>query len=379
MSDNVGRRELFVTYDRQFFGRGERGNFETYLKRQEDNTALQPLSDIKELQLNSDGLTIENYRFSAAAFSQAAQIIAPGLSKALPDLAGTIPVKTEKTELVDGVGVIEFWNRIIDLRFPLFHNWRIIKNFRRRTIEGFLGTQHKYLENIQLYNYIEETINSFHEVNFRAGVMVGRRMSIWYRTARPIISFTVNGESRSIYAGYYFVNNEIRGTAVRGTQAIFTPWGVCLPRYKKYGFREKHTGKKFEQRLTGHLNALAEKEFEISEITEGIDNLINTSMGYELGWTQEQRNKQKDKIKNSMSLIGAPKNVMNDIINFALTRGQLEEIPIDQTMEINKLYASRTLLDLFVNVVRTARKSSVGIREKLEQAAYTMLVNSIIV
>lgn len=133
------RRSLYTRPQQKQFDAKVPGELLSYLQTLDNNTSLRPIYDASEVQLDESAKMIrDGFQFTASAFRQAAQILAPGLSKFLPDIAGTAGQTTGRSSLVDGQYAIKMWNNLVDLRFPLFERYRIIRNDHEKTIEGFV-------------------------------------------------------------------------------------------------------------------------------------------------------------------------------------------------------------------------------------------------
>ncbi len=374
------KRAIYVKPRVQQFNARQHGDLAGTLRTMDRNTSVRPVADIDELQLSDDGRTIrDGFSFTFAAFNQAAQILAPGLSKLLPDLSGTVALPDEREQLVDAMQAIHLWNALVDLRFPLFQRHRAIRNDDARTIEGFVGFKHQYLENLALYQEASETLANYQpDVSMYAGLLVGRRFSVWFRSNQPMFSKSVDDKQWPFYHGYYFTNGEATGTSVRGTQAIFTPKGVALGPYRGFGRRVTHTGKDFVQRLGQMLAEVCQHEIPVEALESGAAEMIDRPLGFNCDSNKESRKERSKKLIHSLSLLGVTKNLAGEIVQKGLTEGRNHGLNLPPVQRISHLYATRTLLDLFVPLLWVARKVDLARREKLEQAAYEMLTGRVL-
>lgn len=371
---NPGRRvEVYQKAKLTRFSAKKAGDLSSALRHLDAVTTVQSAVEPEELQLDDEGKTKEGYTFTRAAFNQVAQIIAPGLSKFIPDITGTTVLPDDRERLVDGVRAVEFWNELVDLRFSLFTNQRIIRNTEERTIEGIVGHKHQFLGNWELYREVVETLAGYdqhRDVTMFAAVLVGRRFSVWFRNPKPLFTRTVDDKPWPFYYGYYFTNGEATGTAVRGTLAVFNRAGPALAAYRKFGRRVTHTGKDFRNRVNGMVNELAEAKFPTQEIEDGFDAMMTQSLGFEASWNETQRKEQIKKLIHSLSLLGVAKNLATEVVEAGLSKGRWQGEHRPPILEVSRLYATRTLLDLFVTLLWIARRVDLSRREKMEQAAY---------
>ncbi len=352
-----------------------------YLQTLDNNTSLRTLHDATEIQMDEGAAMLrDGFRFTTSAFRQAAQIMAPGLSKFLPDLAGVVVTKAdERTRRTDGRCAIRLWNELVDLRFSLFERYRIIRNDQERTIEGFVSHKHQYLENIWLYREAVATLTSYNpDVDVYAALLTGRRFAIWFRHKTPAFSLTVDDQTWPFHGGYYFTNGEATGTSVRGTLAIFTPRGTCLGAYRKFGRRVTHVGKDFMTRLGEMFSSVVHCDVPWDKIEAGAKAMLTTSLGYNIDWSADQRKERSKKLSHSLSILGVQKNLATEATDLALATGRYHGMDSVAWSQAQQLYASRTLLDLFVPLIGLGRRLDLARREKLEQAAFDVLMGRLL-
>lgn len=379
----VGR--TIALYDRpgiQQFTSQDAAELSRTLKEMDNTTTTFPINSEIEFQLDYSGRTkAGGYRFTHFAFSQVAQLLAPGLSKFLPDLSGSVTLPDDREYLVDGGLSIDLWNRLVDLRFALFQHYRVIRNDKDSRIEGVVGHKHQYLENLALYEMANETLATHRpEVSFYAAMIVGRKLALWYRSRNPLFVLAVDNEQWPFYYGYYFTNGEATGTSVRGTLAVFSRAGLCLAPYDKYGERVTHTGKEFYQRLGRMFSTVSSKEIPEAELRKGAAALLTEDLGFQTTMTKPERKQQSRKLVHSLSHIGIPQNLAMEVVENGLVRGRaLGRASFVQLQDVSRVYARRTLIDLFVPLMHIARGVDLTRREKIEQAAFEVLTGHIII
>lgn len=351
-----------------------------HLRTLDNSTSLRSMHSTHELQLQDDGRTqLDQYRFTGAAFRQAAQIMAPGLSKLLPDISGTKELEDDRIQLVDGNCAIRFWNELVDLRFPLFERYRIIRNDEARTIEGFVSQKHQYLENLGMYQEVVEILRCFHpHVSMYAAALIGRRFSVWFRNTYPMFAVEVDGQEWPFHSGYYFTNGEATGMSVRGTLAVYMPKGVCLAPYRKYGQRVTHIGRDFMSRLGEMFSSVIQGEVPVAKLEAGARELLTKSLGFEINWNDEQRKERAKKITHSLGLLGVQRNLAAEAVDLALSAGRYQGLDAQSWAQVHQLYAGRKSLDLLVPLLWLARKIDMNRREKLEQAAFDILTGRLL-
>ena len=369
-------RDLYIKPEVVKFNHRQGRDLYEHLRWMETHTTVSHPRDFTDLQLDENGRTIAGgYRFTSTAFFQTAQIVAPGFSRFLPDISGNIVLPDGEDALIDGGMSTYVWNEMVEMRYSRFCQHQVIKNEDSKTIEGLIGGKHQYLENLSLYQMAGEALQTYKpDVQMYAAQLTGRRLALWYRDAKPMYRLTIEDEDWPFYSGYYFTNGEATGLAVRGTLAIFTKKGICLGPYKRRGGRVTHTGKDFFQRLGQMFTGVTSVEVPVAELREGAESLLTKSLGFEVSMNKQQRSNQTKKLLHALGHLGIAKNLAKEVIEAGLTAGRslgrADYFPLQQ---VERLYASRTLIDLFVPLMAIARKLDLSRREKFEQAAYEML------
>lgn len=355
-------------------------SLQDYLQRLDHDTSLRPISSASELQLDDHCKTkVGGFRLTLPAYRQAAQILAPGLSKFLPDIAGMTRSDDNRDQLIDGIMAIQLWNRLMDLRFGLFERYRVIRNENERTIEGFVSYKHQYMENIWLYNESVESLRQGNrQINMHAASLAGRRLALWFKDTTPAFSITSDNRTWPFYCGCYFTNGEATGMSVRGTSAILTPWGVCLAPYKRFGRRVTHIGRDFVERVGEMFASVVYAEIPVDKLRSGAAELLTKSLGFQIDWTAEQRKERAKKITHSLGLLGIQKNLAVEVTDLALATGRYQGVNTTEWSQSHQLYAGRTVLDLFVPLLWTARRLDQIRREKMEQAAFEVLMGRLL-
>lgn len=356
------------------YRRSQADEFARYLSDSERFTSILPIERERELHLREDGTTYHgHYRYAPAAFHQVVQILGPGLSRLLPDLAGIVHrSKDDRLDLIDGHRACALFNDLVSLRFPLLSSRRLIRNEHSKTIEGVVGVKHKYLENSMLYTAANERLESRNDpARFYTAVLVSRRMALWYRHETPCFTIQVGRESWPCYAGYYFGNGEATGTSARGTLAFYTKCGVCLGPFKRHGGRVTHAGRDFSKRLNAMLSKVLDQPVLIEEWRDGILRMQATNLGFGDKIGKDRRTHERVYLA-ALSQLGVEQSLSAEALDSALTLGAIApERPI---ADLQPLVATRTVFDLFVALLRVGRRLGLARREKIEQAAYEILV-----
>jgi len=343
----------------------------------DSQTDHEGLEDADDICLALDGSTLNTgCRFTEGAFKQIASHICPGLSTFISDLSGTILSDHNRGGSdIDGAKAVGVWNEIIRKRFHRLNAYRLVRNRHEQLIEGIISRKYTYLENYALFNEACDILSLDHPgVDLYGALVVGRRVTLWFRDEQPMFTINVDGVDRPFHKGYYFTNGEATGNAVQGTIAVFTPFGICLGDFKKHGDKLKHSGKNFHLRLGQMFTKVAKVEFPVTELKAGAENLLVQSLGFVPLWEKEEQEHRMKEIIATLQVAGVAQRDGKEILQDALSNGYKGEDTL--VMETSRKYAGRKLIDLFVTMLVTARKLGFKKREKLEKAAFQLLTGT---
>lgn len=355
------------------FHSGQAADLDRYLLHVERNTTAHPISDESELMLGTDGSTQRGgYHYTVVSFRQLAQVIAPGLSTLLPDLSGAVRRKGIGDDLLDAVQARRIFNDLVQLRFSQLSSYRLLRNETDKTIDGLIGHKHRSLENRTLLLAANDAVPD--DVIFHAGSVIGRKVVLWYRSQHPMFSISLGDEPWPFFYGYYFHNGEATGTSVRGGLTVFTPIGTCLSPITK-NHRVTHVGRDFNQRLSKMFQFILNEPVDVDQYHAGVDQLLETPLGYGSLDDRAQKNRERT-IVRALGELGIPQRWAADCLNEALYVGRAgkQRRPVGR---VDQLFASRTTFDLFCPVIRLARALPTNRREKIEQAAYKILIGKL--
>lgn len=372
---------LYSNPSLQKFNAAAKGDLAVCLNRSDVNTTIDPIDSLADIQILPTGKTESGYQFTQSAFRQLAQIIAPGLSKLIPDLAGEVKSGTERDTLTDAELALDFWNNVVDTRYPLLRNQMIIRNTVTQTIEGFVSQSYRYLPNHQLLQEIEYQVDCLDGDNpcrFFAAVLLGRRLSVWYRCMRPEFRVLYDNVSHPFYRGYYFTNGETTGTSVRGTPGIFSPFGVALAPYKRYGKRLPHTGRDIGSKMSAMIVDVLNAELVTDKLVDVMTVANTTSLGFVADMDKEQRRDRTKKLVHSLSMLGVLKDIAAEIVLYSLTVGRDGDPQREVTHDVSQLYSTRTVLDLYTSLLLFSRNMDLSRREKVEQAAFDIMLGRLV-
>lgn len=368
--------KLYVSPTMQTFPRDKLQSLMTYLQDSEKSTSIVDISSPSDLQFNKTGRTKSGgLRMTYLMFQQCAQKLGPGTGRFISSMVGpTQPA--DAAQMTDTEFAIAVWNKTVSLRLAPLQKYRMIKNQQTRQLEGLVGNRQHYLNN---YEILERAITACSDAHgdacsFYGAKLVGRSMTLWFRHNTPMLTLTVDGITSAFYGGYYFTVQEASGTAMRGTMAVFCPQGVCLAPYKQFGGRaaRNQNGEKFDDRLSRLFSKVFDGRFERDVLLAGVQALPDTSLGFTADMLKDKRERHAEYVLKMLRSFGVQKDLAVVILSDTLHMGHdIPEAPSSQQLSL--LFSRRSMLDLFVHLLRKAKVSRPGVREKLELLAYRVI------
>jgi hypothetical protein len=355
------------------FRQGEDKALERYLAEVERNTTICPIADPEELVIGPDGTTRRGgYRFTSNSFRHVAQLLAPGLSKFLPDLAGEVLRKDVDEEMLDAHHARDIFNKLAHLRFPALRRCRLLRDEKAKTIDGVVGQKHRSLENLNMLDATRSALESNgSDLRLYAASVASRKLMLWYRACEPMFTRDIHGYPWSFYHGYYFRNSESTGTSVRGGFTVFTKHGSCLTPFTKQS-RVSHIGRDFTKRLSKMFQYILGSEVPRQALATSVDSMTQTSLGY-TATDDKERRKFKASFIKALGSLGLPQRWAGEAFEDTLAIGSLDMLGRQPLLLTSRDYAQRTHFDIFCPLVRMARDLPMAQRERVEQVAYKVL------
>lgn len=370
----VTSRQLYANPGGVAFRRGELSRLDAYLATKDANTSVLPITALEDVLLTPEGVTqADGYRYTAMGFAQIAQEVATGLSMLLSDVSGAVRRPDAEPTHYDLPAAISMFNTVLTLRFDLLQRKRIIRDDQEQLIDGIVGSNTRFMENRGFFQQAAASTQlSGIPVEFFAAKSAGRRLTLWFRSQSPVFQVFVDRTPVEFWAGYYFFNGEATGTSLRGTDAIFTPYGCALGPFPKGG-RVRHYGTNFLRRAEALFNRLMERELKLDIMQDGAERLLQTSL--KLVGDDEERAFQRERLIQVLCRRGIGQYVATDIVDNAMLVGSdRKPQPAHRRVDPTGIFAGRTAFDLYCSLLRRSKNLGLGRRERVEQVAYDLLL-----
>lgn len=367
-------RSVFAPVQALAFNSAQFQDCRDFLTRLSADTESIPIVDEAQLTLSADGRIAENnYRFNAIGFAAVANTLSAGLNSVFNELVGeargNYSVSRDSGDVATAVSV---YNAVLRSRFELLRERTVLVNHRNKTVEGFLGLDHRLLDNSIFFNMVADEMQSKQPAaEFYRAELIGRELRIYYidtKTKRNDIYV----DPRHIFAGgWHFANREDSGYAMKAALCVMTKFGPAIENRKK-GYQVRHTGADLLGRAALMISKTADRRMDMDVVAKNVNRLVATSLNFSdskavldaatenwidyLGRFKINRESAKQICKNA-AMVGADIDPRN---------------PID--VYTREVMNARSLYDMFCSILRYSRNQYHVTRDALQSAAMKLLI-----
>ncbi len=337
-------------------------------------TLITPIGSIQDVMLNPDtGQTCSGFTYSDVAFLQISSLLSSGLASIVLDLSGQYRKPGEDKHFFSGAYAVELFNRVLRLRFDRrLAGMQLVKDTKRKVIDGVVSARYRYLSNIDFYELVTNTF-ARQAVHLLEACLYGRQLILRF-TYTGGLSYNVCGDE--YLPGFHFGNTEVGGRSVRTANVVIKrSGGYCALGPYRDGGRVVHSGRSFDRRVNSILSNIVNKLPTRALIEDKGNSLQSKSLG--LG------GQNADPIVKHLTGTLARKRLTlgfsQRVVSSAASLGSGENDGLMDMMpdERKLVLESRTGYDLFVALIREARKLPIDQREVAEQVAYALLTGKI--
>lgn len=357
------------------FKKGQADAFQAYLTRMDAGTRLTTPAEPEELLLSPGGKTLLNdYQYTSAGLRQVSTVLCYGLSTVLFDAAGIDRGKEHDPEQYDTVMAINIFNALLRRRFSRLKTRRLVRHEDEKLIDGMIGPQYVYMENAALFQSMQEAATAaVIPVEFFGSLVLGRMITVWYRSKDPIFSLPIDGKEQAFWYGTYFCNGEATSTSLRGTAVLYMRGGGCLAPIREYGGREGHLGRRFPQRAADLFRKVFTKQPDIERWKARLAHVSKLSL--KLPPEQDALAKRREEISQKLAKWSDKwhPQITRDVVRDAIISGG-SDADVRGGIENNpQMNARRTVYDLILATLRTSIKLGPR-REAIDRLAYDLLI-----
>lgn len=343
-----------------------------FLVQRAANTEIVPLADESQLVMAADARIAETqYRFNVIGFSAVCAALAPGLSNLFQDLSGALRRKAGDTVLYNLPAAVSIYNTTLRLRFDLLRERSLMLDHGERTVCGFLGLDHKLMTNDVFFSVIQEELTARQPAAmFYRAEIAGRETRIYYVDSESK-STTIHPNPAYTFArGWYFVNREDAGHAIRAVPCLFTKFGVALASSGRKN-RLSHIGADLVGRTTALVSQAGAQAPDMEQLRRNVRALCMQPLGF--SERKEEMDAATARFVNLLQSRGIARQDAKSIVHSAATVGADLEPGDPLDVYTNKVLRRRNMYDLVCAALRFARMQPTTTRERVQFAAMQLL------
>lgn len=342
-----------------------------YLQKRSANTEIVTLSDEAQLRLAADGRLAESgYRFNLLGFLAVSRAICGGLSRVFGEVSGLMSSKLSDPDNCSIPAAVGIYNTALRTRFEMLRERSILVDHANRSVDGFLGLNHKLLDNAIFLDIILTAMREHDaQLQFYRAELVGRELRVYVidpRTRRTDIYLPDHVFS----AGWYFCNREDSGNAVKALPCLYTKYGVAMAA-EDTRKRVVHVGADLTGRTSDLVRGVYHRQLDMELLRQRVAALDGQTLGID-GKASLAENIKK--WAGYLVRFGVPRDMASAVAKNAIHVGKdlQPRDPLD--VFTDKVLASRTAYDLVCSVIRHARNLPSGHREKIQEVGMKLLL-----
>lgn len=367
------QNQIFVPVTALVFAAHQFEDLRAYLVRRSEHTDTIPISDVEQLLMSGDGrLTDNGYRFNVLGFQSLASGVSRGLSSLFSDLTGQSGLPQANDTEYSLSAAISVYNTTVRARIDALRERSLLVNHQERVVEGFLGLNHRRLDNSVFLDIAASEIRDKQpQARFYRAELVGRELRIFYVDPDTQRKDIYSDSRHTIVAGWSFDNCEDRGKAVNAGACLLTRFGVALE--KPGGIsRLNHVGADIIGRTTLLVGRVAAREIDMSSVVAQVARL----QGVSLEFVDEPDKFEMAALKwiALLSQLGVRRDDAKIIVRNAAMIGADCEPRDPVEVYTRTVFASRTAYDLFCSILRFARNEPPNTRNQMQQVAMRLLL-----
>ncbi len=367
-------RSVFAPVVALSFNSNQRDDCKQFLAQRNADTECIPVVDEAQLFMAADGRIAETgYRFNAIGFSAVSNALISGLNPVFNELTGESR-HSFKTSLSTGdlAIAVSVYNVLLKARFENLRERTLLVNHREKTIEGFLGLEHRMLDNSVFFNLAAEELESSQpDSSFYRGELIGRELRLYFIDTKSRRNNLYHDPRHTFAGGWYFSNREDAGLALRASLCVMTKFGAAIePKHR--GSSVRHTGADLMGRAAIMIGKLAEKTIDMDAIAHNVSRITTTKLNIPEG--AKARDAAIDKWVESLGRFKISREDARHICKNAISAGADLDPRNPMDLYSREVLDSRTVYDLFCSMLRYSRNQYHTTRDLLQSAAMEILL-----
>lgn len=345
----------------------------TLLQKRSAASELVTISDESQLRLSADGrLSETGYRFNLLGFFSVCRAISGGLSRVFGEVSGLTPSKLISLEACNVPAAVSIYNTALRVRFELLRERSLLVDHSSRSIDGFLGLNHKFLDNAI---FLETILTAMREQQptaiFQRAELVGRELRVYILDTATRRTDIYANPAHTFASGWYFCNREDSGNSVKALPCLFTKFGVAISEADGRK-RVIHAGSDLIGRATDLIRSVYTKQIDLNAVRDRVVTLNQQSLGF--GDEGASFNEVVKKWTNYLVRFGIPREMAAVIAKNAGTVGKDLEPKDPLDVFTKKVLTERMGYDLVCATLRYARSMPSNHREKIQSVGMALLL-----
>lgn len=369
-------RSVFAPTHALAFKAAQYDDCKNFLAKRSAETEIVPIVDENQLIMSTNGAIAETgYRFNAIGFAALSNALVSGLNGIFNDLTGESGRRLDNFTRVDVASAVNIYNLVLRSRFDALRERTLLVNHQEKTIEGFLGLDHRIVDNSVFLGLVDEEIREKQpDAQFYRGEVVGRELRLYYLDPTTRRNDIYVDPRHTFASGWCFSNREDVGAALRALLCLMTKFGPAIDGDKKSGGHMRHTGADIIGRAAMTIGRVAGQSLDMDVVAKNVTRLMATSLNF-----TDSKSVIDAATKNWVAFLGrfrVAKEAAQQICkNAAAVGADIDpRNPLDAYSK--QALQARTLYDMFCSILRTSRQQFHTTRDAMQTAAMRLLIPS---
>lgn len=367
-------RSVFAPVAALAFNSAQREDCKNFLAQRASDTECIPIVDEAQLVMAADGRIAENgYRFNAIGFAAVANALISGLNPVFNELAGearnAFKLSFSSGDLATAVSI---YNMLLKARFDNLRERTLLVNHREKTVDGFLGLEHRMLDNAVFFTMASEELDARQPASiFYRAELIGRELRLYFIDSKTKRNNIYHDPRHMFASGWYFSNREDSGLAVRSALCVITKFGAAIEP-KSRGSAVRHTGADLVGRAAIMIGKLVERTIDMDAVARGVNRL--STMSLNLSDSTKARELAMNRWVEYLGRFKISREDGRNICKNAAAVGADIDPRNPTDLYSREVLASRTAYDLFCSILRYSRNQYHTTRDLLQSAAMEILL-----
>lgn len=362
---------LFVRGRGHVFYRGADAKLRALLEEVDRHTLVVEPHRWQDLALSAAGEARDGGHYTQHGLRQVCGHLAPGLFRLILELSGSQRHPDEPVEDYSLSEAITVFNSLLRRRFDsrLAGKVRLVRDARRRTIDGVVGSKFRLLPNLTFYDRAVAALGGSARtpVLLEAG-LAGRRLSLRYADRKALCRAP---DGAAWHGGVWLCNSEIGSeTPVCGADLL------CAPDLHLFALgdlvqagRVIHAGKDFEDRLKVLFARVLAAACPAGRVKDRFQAL--GELEYKLPEERDERRDLFARLSKKLARRDLPLAVAKRAVLGAFLGADFD--PERPFLPEQDGLSDANQYDLFKALILMAQSQHPSLRERIERVAFTLL------